>query len=82
MIEAHSKEEVEQAVEEESEHTGDLTKGHQILVCQECGRDIHWGNLGINRRGVGANSLMNFSDSENEKIYLHKKYKKITNKVK
>ena len=48
MIVAHSKEEVEQAVEEESE----LIKGHPIIICQECGQDIHWGNIRIHRRGV------------------------------
>ena len=51
MIVAHSKE-VEQAVEEESELIRDLTKGHPIVICQECGQDIHWGNIRIHRRGV------------------------------
>ena len=54
LIVAHSKEEVEQAVEEESELIRDLTKGHQILVCQECGQDIHWETLGYIGGGSGG----------------------------
>ena len=51
LIVAHNKE-MDQAVDEEPELIRDLTKGHQIIICQECGQDIHWGNIRIHRRGV------------------------------
>ena len=35
LIDSHNKD-MEQAVEEESEVIRDLTKGHPVIVCQEC----------------------------------------------
>ena len=50
LIVAHNKE-VEQAVEAESEVVRELTSGHSVIICAECGQDIHWGNIRVHRRG-------------------------------
>ena len=66
LVDSHNKD-VEQAVEEESEVIRDLTKGHPVIVCQECDQDVYWGNIRVHRRGGQGgcvNSILNFSDSE------------------
>ena len=47
----HNKE-VSNQVEMDSDLIRNMTKGHPVIVCQECGEDIAWGNIRNHRRGV------------------------------
>ena len=45
----HSKE-VSNQVEMDSDLIRNMTKGHPVIVCKECGEDIAWGNIRNHRR--------------------------------
>ena len=62
----HNKE-VSNQVEMDSDLIRNMTKGHPVIVCQECGEDIAWGNIRNHRRGGPGgcvHSLLNFDESD------------------